>query len=430
MNQAARWAPPLQWRGVVMSQNSFNTEIVRQCLRQLGASFRTKELSRHPLMLARHRDLVNRRNYHAMVGTYLSKDCPDVVRMQSRSNDDGALWSNQLRVEPVDDTQRLVVTSVADDVVRAPEPMGSGAGAGPQRASDNPFTARMRLHQSWYREAVLQLPAGKGPLASSTEIRGSMLRPEDAERGSNFLTPEIHRVVRERLREGGRNVERFRLLHNMLSSQPMCFNLFGPLVHDLELATQVFQAVPELEVDRVLAVKLEFAPVPTEEYLADGTSFDAYVEYAHRDGSLAFVGIETKLTDGFSRKVCDKLAYRRWMQGPRAPWRPGAASSVANVEHNQLWRDHLLAIAMRDHSAQRYGHGALMLVRHPLDSSGAAIARGYHQLLCESDPSFIDTPMDQLVGRWRAALGSDERGAWLTSFNQRYLALADSRTFR
>jgi hypothetical protein len=65
------------------------------------------------------------------------------------------------------------------------------AGAAPRRASDNPFTARMRLHQSWYRDAVLRLPPGTGPFVSSTEVRGSMLRAQDAERGSNFLTPEI-----------------------------------------------------------------------------------------------------------------------------------------------------------------------------------------------------------------------------------------------
>ncbi|MEO8183597.1 MAG: hypothetical protein ABI895_32600 [Deltaproteobacteria bacterium] len=413
-----------------MSENSFNTEVVRQCLRQLGASFRTKELSQHPLMLARHQELVNRRNYHATVGTYLSRHCSDVVRVDIGTNEDGALWSNRLGVEAVDVTHRPTPkTRDADDATSA-ESVTAGFGTGTQRASKKSFTARMRLHQSWYREVVLQLPPGKGPHAGSTEVRGSMLRPEDAQRGSNFLTPEIYRVVRERLQEGGRNVEPFRLLHNMLSSQPMCFNLFGPLVRDLALATQVFQTVPELEVDRVLAVKLEFAPVPVEEYLADGTSFDAYVDYAHRDGSCAFVGIETKLTDGFSRKLCDTPAYRRWMQGPRAPWRPEAASRVTDVEHNQLWRDHLLAIAMRDHPTQRYGHGALMLVRHPLDDSGAAIARGYRQLLREGDPSFIDAPMDQLVERWRAAFGADERRAWLSSFSQRYLALVDSQAFR
>jgi hypothetical protein len=38
--------------------------------------------------------------------------------------------------------------------------------------------------------------------------------------------------------------------------------------------------------------------------------------------------------------------------------------------------------------------------------------------------------LDLFIGRWRAALGSDERGAWLSSFSQRYLALADSQAFR
>jgi hypothetical protein len=120
------------------------------------------------------------------------------------------------------------------------------------------------------------------------------------------------------------------------------------------------------------------------------------------------VGIETKLTDGFSRKVCDTPAYRRWMQGPRAPWRPEAASRVANVDHNQLWRDHLLAIAMRDHSTKRYEHGAVMLVRHPLDNSGAAIARGYRQLLGEGDTS-------SLTRRWTNSSGAGELRSVATS---------------
>ncbi len=412
-----------------MNQNSFNAEIVRQCLRQLGARFRTKELSRHPLMRERHRDLAARRNYHAMMGAYLSSHCADVKPVGGSSNADGALWSNLLHVEVLCDSSPAVARNGADVAVCAGGALAPNA-AGPQRGSDSPFTARMRLHQSWFRATVLGLPFGTGPLASSTAPLGSMLRAEDAERGSNFLTPEIHQVTRERLREGRRNVERFRLLHNMLSSQPMCFNLFGPLVKDTELATRVFQAIPELGVDRVVAVRLEYAPEPAEEYLADGTSFDAFVEYVHRDGGRAFVGVETKLTDGFSQKACDTPAYRRWMTGPRAPWRADATASVCRVAHNQLWRDHLLAVAMRDHGGKRFGHGALMLVRHPMDFACAPIVEGYRRLLVDGDTSFVDMPMDRLVGRWQAALGGDECGAWLRSFAQRYLSLAESEGFR
>jgi len=62
---------------------------------------------------------------------------------------------------------------------------------GPQPASDNRFTARMRLHQSWYRAEVRGVPCGTGPKAGHTSHYGNMLRKEDGERGLNFLTPEI-----------------------------------------------------------------------------------------------------------------------------------------------------------------------------------------------------------------------------------------------
>jgi len=379
-------------------------------------------------MRAGHQELVTRRNYHSMVGAHLSKHCSDVELLDGKGNDDGVLWSNRLCGNAGDETARAGAGTSADTGAQT-EGVARPRAAEPADSNETAFTARMRQHQSWYREVVLQLPPGTGPHRFSTTVRGSMLRPEHAQQGRNFLTPEVYRVAQERLRRGARNVESFRLLHNMLSSQPMCFNLFAPLRHDLELATLLLRATPELGVDRVTAVDIEFAPRPVEEYLADGTSFDAYIEYTHCDGSRAFLGIETKLTDGFSRTVCDTPAYRRWMQGSRNPWLPSAALRVADASHNQLWRDHLLAIAMRDHPSQRYRHGALMLVRHPLDQRGAESARDYRRLLRDGDTSFLDMPMDQLVGRWRTALGSDDRSSWLRSFEERYLELTKSREF-
>ena len=116
---------------------------------------------------------------------------------------------------------------------------------GPQYWRDEPFTARMRLHQSWYRAEVLAVACGTGPHRESSNAYGNMLRPADGEAGLNFLTPAIFDVARARLARGDRDggkVEEFRLLHNLLSSQPMCFNLFGPLIGDPELATKLVRA--------------------------------------------------------------------------------------------------------------------------------------------------------------------------------------------
>src|SRR4030042_3566117 len=100
----------------------------------------------------------------------------------------------------------------------------------------NLLTSRMRKHQSWYRAYELHLPYGTGPGPNDTTSYGNMLTRVDGEAGRNFLTQEIYEVVLDRIAQGSGAVEKYRLLHNMLSSQPMCFNLFGPLVRDHDLA--------------------------------------------------------------------------------------------------------------------------------------------------------------------------------------------------
>ena len=151
---------------------------------------------------------------------------------------------------------------------------------GPQHAADSPFTARMRFHQSWYRARVLGVPCGVGPGPTSQSCYGNMLQAEHGERGLNFLRPDIFEQAQQRLRDSRGTVERFRLLNNLLSSQPLCFNLFGPLAADLDLATAAFGALlGSHEVARVTQVRFEYAPEPQEEYLNDRTAFDAFAEF-------------------------------------------------------------------------------------------------------------------------------------------------------
>src|SRR5688572_7957146 len=93
-----------------------------------------------------------------------------------------------------------------------------GSDIGPQYAGDSAFPARMRLHQSWWRAAVLGVPYGVGPTAKGERL-GNYLGDEAAKAGLNFLTPQIFEVAQERFAQGP-GVERYRCLHNMLSSQP------------------------------------------------------------------------------------------------------------------------------------------------------------------------------------------------------------------
>ncbi|MEQ9317671.1 MAG: hypothetical protein RIF41_00880 [Polyangiaceae bacterium] len=295
---------------------------------------------------------------------------------------------------------------------------------GPQSKSGTLFTRRMRFHQSWYRAHVLDLEYGTGPYPTSAGYLGNMLRPEEAESGKNFLTPEIHALVNKRVRENPTKVDRFRVLHNMLSSQPMCFNIFGPLVNDAELATVLARALFGEQVRSVTRVVIEWAPEPAVDYLDDNTSFDAFIEYELAEGGLGFAGIETKLTEPFSQKLYDGPAYRRWM-GTGSPWKDDATEFVAAVKHNQLWRNHLLVWSMLQRAGSPYREGRVVVVRHPLDTKCADIVGGYGALL-RDEATFVDAPLDDLVAAWRAVMS--DGGAWLEQFQHRYLELGESES--
>jgi PD-(D/E)XK nuclease superfamily len=285
----------------------------------------------------------------------------------------------------------------------------------------------MRFHQSWYRATKLGIPCGTGPTPKSEKFYGNMLTEQDADRGQNFLSPKIFALAKQRVEQSTGMVEEFRLLRNMLSSQPMCFNLFGPMVHDLDLATALWKLILPGEVERVTRVEFELAPEPINEYLADHTAFDAFVEYWNKKGNLAFVGIETKLTEPFSPKKYDRPEYRRWMEGAGSPWKPKTYDKVADVKHNQLWRDHLLAIAMLRHPSSDYANGRLMLVRHRGDEKCSDIVEGYRELLHEEDNTFIDMPLDNLAGILASGPLDEEWKSWLHDFRLRYLDLAASK---
>ena len=300
-------------------------------------------------------------------------------------------------------------------------------GIGPQSPNDDSFTRRMRLHQSWYRAQVLKVPYGTGPKESDTSLYGNMLTEASAKDGHNFLTHGIFGLVERRIPEG-RGVEPFRCLRNMLSSQPMCFNLFGELALDLSLATQLARALWGDHISRVTCVRIEWAPEPAEEYLSDGTTFDAFIEYKTIDKKVGFIGIETKLTEPFSytkpeerEKHRHKEEYLRWMKKPGAPWKKDIVDDLVD-KHNQLWRDHLLAWSLLQHGSSKYTEGRLSVVYHPEDPHCGEVVKGYRALLRDKK-TFSAFSLDEIVSAWKPLVKDT---SWLSDFELRYLLLGKS----
>jgi hypothetical protein len=415
--------PEGPWEVSRMRMDDVDVEVLRRVVPDLESSFDTYAVSRHPRVRRAHAAWVDDRNYNAIIGKVLRREAAQLgLRYAGQQGSQGsALWDAVGRA-PAPSASR----SAPPPATLEPAAPGDRS-VGPQHAGDTPFQARMRRHQSWYRSEVLGVPWGTGPTAGSTRPLGNMLTAHDAQQGRNFLTPEIHAHYRRRVAGGDPNISGFRCERNMLSSQPMCFNLFAPLADDLDLATRCLQALLPGAVRRVTGVEVEHTPRPKQGYLGDGTSLDALIRYEDAQGARCFLGVETKLHEPVTEaKVYDRPRYRELTEAEGSPWVAGAVDRLVRSPYNQLWRNHLLVEAARRHPSAGYGRGRLMLVWHPADDERTAVVRQYERLLTEPSSSFVAAPLNRLVAAWRVAASDPDEEQWAYRLWLRYVDLEAS----
>ena len=175
------------------------------------------------------------------------------------------------------------------------------------------FTRRCRLLQSWYRVEVAR-QSECGPWRPGASAVGSSLADGQVT-GANFISPIAFAYAKERIADKRHNpdltIDEHRLFNNMLSSQPMCFNLFADLRAGLQAgwpnATDVLAAMfAESGIDTVASVEVEMIPHPTSDYIDDKTAFDALVLFTGRDGRNGIAAIETKYTDKLGGNVASR----------------------------------------------------------------------------------------------------------------------------
>ncbi len=340
--------------------NSISRPSILKAISELPETFYTKDVSEHAEVMAANAGLMRHSQYHAFIGKFLqqlydSSGNKMLIELK-KGGRRGSLWQ---KAGSVNDELKIslepgVIVSQNSKIISFDE---TDIDIGPQYPGDKPFAKRMRLKQSNYRANVLKLPFGLGPTKNSTSKYGNMLNETDANSGANFLSPKIFEVVKERVRQGHGAIDDFRLLCNMLSSQPMCFNLFGMMKKGLKLATVFWKKHFPDVVDRVIRVEFEYAPQPASEYLNDRTAFDAYFEYDAVNGGKGFIGVEVKFTEPFSQKEYDTDRYRELAAMSGSPFRSQNEHDLADIRWNQLWRDHLLAFSLLVHPSIVHGGG-------------------------------------------------------------------------
>lgn len=160
---------------------------------------------------------------------------------------------------------------------------------------DKPGQAELRLRQSLWRQRLGIPPgvAGEHPVGS---------RLPAGDRTNNFLTPAVAATVEETRAQRGALVSAPRVYENLLSSQPMAFNLFAEAAANPSLRTAIGRAVwPDLlaVVDRV---GFEWSPGRGDRaFLGNKSAFDVVIAGRDPAGRNALVGIEVKYHENMTQ---------------------------------------------------------------------------------------------------------------------------------
>lgn len=250
---------------------------------------------------------------------------------------------------------------------------------------ERPWQQVLRLNQSLWRQeqayTPLTLPNG-GYL-------GSILCADGAEaHGHNLMSAAALRVARREALAGRKQekvVDAERLFTNLLTSQALCFSLFGDLQEDLDLASRVLSTMLDDPIE-VLRVELEYSPGRGDlTYTGDRSAADAYVEY-QRGEIKGFLCIEVKYHED--------LQPRRTWTDPYRPryselaelmgcFRAAAEPTLRKPPLEQLWRDHLLTGAILHHPKERFGEGAFVLLYPSLNEACVETIDQYRKCLSD-----------------------------------------------
>ena len=192
---------------------------------------------------------------------------------------------------------------------------------------DSKFVAECRKLQSIYRYEIGEAIRPYHGRDGLVHYYGNYIsNGENPKEGcwKNFLTVCAFNYAKKRLdpeiKKPYETIEPDRLFNNLLSSQPMAFNLFCPLrqmrEESPEVATQVIKAaLPDYPIHRVTDVDLEFIPEKYTELTGDKSAMDAIIKFVDSDGRGGFIAIETK----YSENLGSNAAYDIDENGNKKP---------------------------------------------------------------------------------------------------------------
>jgi hypothetical protein len=210
-------------------------------------------------------------------------------------------------------------------------------------------------------------------------------------------------------RQVGALVDQRRLYGNLLSSMPLCFNLFAPLRLDPDLAAKVLRSlIPGIDLARVLHVFFEYSPGRSRgDLTGDRSAWDAAIVYQRTDGEKGLLAIEQKYSENGSEAPADLGPRYDELAVSSELYKNPMSAVLRTGPCQQLFREHLLTYASvfrGDYAEARF---VLVAPRHNhLLQQGAWL---YASHLAEPGPDtvpFVNIELERMIEAigWAGAL--------------------------
>jgi len=216
--------------------------------------------------------------------------------------------------------------------------------------------------------------------------------------GANFLTDGARDAVQHRIAhpEPKQTLDVDRLYADLLSSMPMCFNLFGPLWENRGLAAEAIRTWWPGAPGRLSEIRFEWSPgrqIPGR-YLENRTACDVAFELAGSNGDRGVIGVETKYHEHCKPEMFPNAErVRRYLEiaDLSGVFGPDAVDAILGTRLQQIFLDHLLVLSFLHDSVTPYQWVKFVLVHPERNPSFASAALDYATLLSDSSTFEVRT---------------------------------------
>lgn len=297
----------------------------------------------------------------------------------------------------------------------------------PMPVNENKFTAKCRMLQSKYRDEILNEPCGKGPNKNSKNFYGNML-VNGEQTGANFLSKDAFEFAQQKISDKQINkdltIDGYRLFNNMLSSMPMCFNMFSDLrkmllKNNAEVTEIVKLMFKEIDwIDQVNYIDVEFIPTPISNYINDKSAFDAMILVQDKNGKKGLISIETKYTDLLGSNTAKDSETKNKIVSEGKFFDETLMNELQSKGYKQIHRNFLLTYAYA--KKNKMSNFSNVIISPEEDKISIAELDELKEHMIKYDENIFKISLEEIVDRL-SYIKNDQISSLMKKFQKRYL---------